>query len=1298
MENRVELCCHTKMSKLQGINYAKEYIEEAINRGYKSIAITDVDSTQAFFEAYEYLKLNIDNQDFKVIYGSELHFKDSPNSDKIYSIYVYVKEQNGLKNLYNLISEAYKNVENEIPIIDKSDLIEYRKGLLYAAIGSQSEVYRNIENKNINFIVDFYDFIGIEPNESSKNINMKINKICKKYNKILIGTSECNFIHKDDYKCNEVLNFYKKSTNIEYGNNKYFQTTDELLNCFDYIEEPKEIVINNPIKIAEQIKKIELISHKIEYPKIDFADRIIAKKCYDKVREIYGEELSKEVKDRLELELQSIRKNNFDSIYLISSELAKYSNELGYTVGSRGSVGNSFVAFLLGITEINPLKYNLPFEFFAGINYDKEPDIDLNFSKKIQEKIFTYLQKKYGKDRIICGGTVGSLADKTIEKAYDEYANTFEIKDTSDKDTIINKLIGVKRCTGEHPGGIFIIPDNMDITDFCATEIGKKNHTKTHNDYHAIWNTGLYKFDILGHDDPTMIHELEKETNTNSNDIKFDDKETLKMFLHANDKSYPISTTGIPEFGTTFVKKMIEISKPRNFNDLVCISALSHGTGTWTYNASSLIEKEHKKVDEVISNRADMFNYLVKNGIEKNTAFDIVEFVRKGKASKGRDLWKHNRDRYKELNDKWEEYKALLKEHNISDWYIEDAEKIKYMFPKAHAIGYTMNAFKIAWYKIYFPKAFYKAYFKIKSDLDIKDYYCKRQVMTELNRLYDLREVHDNNMEFDYDYNNNDKIKDLELVLEMFNRGILKEKEELKDDYNLINSRAIADYCRSIKHKFNTEELAVLVYRNQRMSLEEKIVKYNDLIKNYPDMEVIERINCKHYDSVKTMIKKEIQRIKILNKKLMQDDENSIYTWNEYNKSTQKYEHSGDIEHTFITYKEAFKDIQDYIKEYDDTISFRITKKYFDKRKGKLFADYNVENKKSILVDLSESNNNFLDIDNIFLNIPTPFKKGDILLSNSPAMKSWGDNKDIFVLDWLCTWRKNLSMHLADGNYDSSDMIGYGYYLINEDTTEFVRDHKWNYDSFEYYDGELTGRNRIIKDISSFIKGKIELELFVHAYDVYKTEFKNEMPNCYTDEGLKLAGMTDTDIQKANHHESEKIYNMSEEKQEEIFKLYTCIYDKFTKNDIKQIETDFDNKIYILANNGTLYKTTQYDFEIEFISNGIEKIFYLDGMNLYRITAENEIFPIDNNKDWNNTDKYLNNNNCKYKKIETSKMHIVLLTEEGNVRALCGGYPSLGIIPDNFVNVEDITIVEDENGVDMPYIYKNNEFIELYIE
>lgn len=1150
----------------------------------------------------------------------------------------------------------------------------------------------------IDDVINFYDFIGIVAETVDKNRIIKINELCKKYNKILIGTSECDFINKDDYKCNEILNFYKKSTNIEYGNSKYFQTADELLNSFNYIENAKEIVIDNPKKIAEKIEKIDLIPHKIENLKIDLADRIIAKKCYDKAKEIYGNQLSKEVKDRLELELQSIRKNNFDSIYLLSSELVKYSNELGYKVGCRGSVGNSFVAFLLGITEINPLKYNLPFEFFVGINYCKEPDIDLNFSEKIQEKIFVYLQRKYGKDRIILGGTVESLANKTVEKAYDEYVNTFKITDTSDKDTIVNKLVGVKKCTGEHPGGVFIVLDNAEITDICPIEIGETNHIKTHNDYHAIWNTGLYKYDILGCDYLTMLYELEKKTNVDSNTIKLDDKETLKMFLHANDTSYSISTIGVPEFGTTFVKKMIEKSKPRNFNDLICISVLSHGTGTWTYNASSLIEKEHKKVDEVISNREDMFNYLIKHGIEKSTAFDIVEFVRKGNASRIQNLFKNNMDRYKKLNEKWNKYKNILQEHNIPEWYIKSAEKIKYMYPKSHAIGYTINAFKIAWYKVHYPKAFYKVYFKIKSDLDINDYYCKRTVMTELNRLYDLKEIHDNNIEFDYDYINDDKIKDLELILEMFNRGILKEKAEIKDDYNLINSRAIADYCRSIKHKFNTEELAVLVYRNQRMSLEEKIAKYNDLIKNYHDMEVIERINCKHYSSVKTMIKDEIQRIKILNKKLIQDDENSIYTWTEFNKSTQKYEHSGDIEHIFKTYKEAFKNIMEYIKEYDDTISFRITKKYFDKRKEKIYADYNVENKKAILVDISENNKTFLDINQIFLNIPTPFKKGDILISNNSPLCSYGESNDIFVLEYLCTWRKNLSRYLADGNYDSSDMIGYGYFFINDDTTEFVRDHKWNYDSFEYYDGELTGRDRILKDISSFVKGKIELELFIHAYDVYKTEFKNNMPNFYTDEGLKLAGMTDIDIEKTNHVTSGKIYNMPKNEQEKIFELFTCIYNKLNKNEIKQIETDFDNNIYVLTNNGKLYKTSQYDVDLEYICMDILKIFYLDGRNLYKITSENIILPIDNNKVWDNTDKYLNNNNCKYKKIETSKMHIALLTEDGCVRALCGGYPCLGIIPDNFINVSDITIVEDEYGIDMPYIYKSNEFVELYIE
>ena len=534
--------------------------------------------------------------------------------------------------------------------------------------------------------------------------------------------------------------------------------------------------------------------------------------------------------------------------------------------------------------------------------------------------------------------------------------------------------------------------------------------------------------------------------------------------------------------------------------------ALFHGTETWNYNASFLIKNEHKRLSEVISNREDMFNYLINHGIEKSIAFDIVEFVRKG------ILFKNDR----KINDKWEEYKIILKEHNIPKWYIESAEKIKYMFPKAHVIEYTMNAFKIAWFKVHYPKAFYDVYFKVESNLNIDEYYCKRQVKNELNRLYDLKEIHENNIDFDYDYNNEKKIQDLELILEMFNSGILKEKTEIKDDYNLINSKAISDYCRSIKHKFNTEELAVLVYRNKKMNIEEKIDKYKDLIKNYPDMEVIERINCKHYDSIKEMIENEISRLEDLYHKFISKNEDCIYTWIEYNKSTLQYDYRNTIKNTKKTFEEAYKEVSDYVKEYNDTISFEIIMKDFNNWENNITGYYVIENEEIKLINLIENKNNFLDIDNIFLNIPTPFKKGDILISNSKC-KNYGDFGEIFVLDYLSTWRDGLDELLKKGNYDSSDMIGYGYYLYGEDSTEIVLDNKWDYDSFEYYDGELTGKNRILKDISSFIKGKIGLELFIHAYDFYKTEYNNKMANFYTDEGLKLAGMTNKDIERINH-------------------------------------------------------------------------------------------------------------------------------------------------------------------------------------
>lgn len=626
-------------------------------------------------------------------------------------------------------------------------------------------------------------FVGIEATENQE-INKKIVDLCRKNGKIVIGVSNCDFINKDDSNCVQILNFYKNSNDIKNGIDKYLHTTEELLKKFNYIENAEELVIDNPNKIAENINNINILEVKSHYPIIKDSDKIITKKCYEKAYEIYGKDLPNNVKERLDLELNSIIKNNFEAIYLINSDLVKKSNELGYEVGSRGCVGNSFVAYLLKITNYNPIDYNLPFEIFAGINYDKEPYIDLNFSRKIKHKIFEYLQEKFGKDKIIWAGTIETLTDRTAEDTIKDFCQTFEINQDKlykNKDKFINNISGIKICTGEHPEAVFIIPKDLDINDFSPTEADLQGDKKTHFDYHSLWMSGyrLYKFDILEHDDSTMLNELQKITNINSNTIDLNDKETLDLFLHANEKSLNNSTKGISEFGSEFACNILEIVKPRNFNDLVCISALSHGTNTWKYNAESLIKNEGIKVDKVISNRADVFNFLLEKGIDKETAFQITEFIRKGKLTRGRSQWQNISDKYKKVNEQWAKYRKIMEEHNIPEWYINSAEKIRYLFPKSHAIGYTMNAFKIAWYKVHYPDAFYKAYFKIKSDLNIKKYYCKRQVLTELTRLYDKKEIQENNKDFIYNTDKNCKIEDLEILLEMYNRGIAQDKEEI---------------------------------------------------------------------------------------------------------------------------------------------------------------------------------------------------------------------------------------------------------------------------------------------------------------------------------------------------------------------------------------------------------------------------------------------------------------------------------------------------------------------------------------
>ena len=1283
---RVEFACHTKMSELEGIDSVKEYIAEAVKRGYDSIAITDTNSVQAFMAAEEYIAYN-NIKNFKIIYGTEMKFADTKNDNKFYDIYIYVKQRKGLKNLYNLVSIGYSNLVEDKPVIERKDLDKYRDGLLFAAIGNKSEVYTNIRNSNITDILKYYDFIGIEPDIDDEEINKEIVKLSNKEKKLVIATSNCRRIKKDDYICNEILNFYKKSPDIKENNNKYFYTSEELVKAFDYLENANEIVLDNTVFLSKQFENITLIPNKAHYPKVKDSERIIKERCYNKAIELYGKDFPKEIKERLDLELNSIIKNRFETIYLIYSDIISKSNELGYKTLSRGLTGDSFVAYLLGITNINPIKYNLPFEVFASKDYDKEPDIELNVSDVVIENLESYLQKRFENNKVVFSEEVETLSESTVYNCYEDYIKVYGEKfNNLNKDEIIKKLTGIKcSLTKDFFGSVrqfFIIPDEFDITDFCPIEINKNGYIKTHFDYHNIWyNSRLYKFTLIANSNLTMIHELEKATNVDSKTISLNDKDTFLLFLHSNDNTYKNSLRGIPEFGTKFIMNMLEIIKPRNLNDLVCTSCLSHGTNTWSYNAENLIKYESKKVDETISNREDLYNYLLQKGIDKCSAFDIMEFIRKGKTKR---IYNKNSNKYDELKTKWDEYEKIMHEHNIPDWYISSAKKIAYIFTKAHVLECTINAFEIAWYKVHYPSAFYKVYFEIMSDLDINKYYCKRQIKEEINRLNDENERNEKNKDYDC-FDNNLKINDLKILLEMYNMGIRKEKE-INDEYSLINSRAIGDYCRCIHHKFNTEELAVLIFRNNRMDIKEKIEKYNDLINNYPDMEVKERINCSHYDSVKTMIKNEITRLENLYKELTEDNDNAIYTWVELNKTTNAWEYTSSIKNTKKKYTDVLEDVGSYLNEFNDTVKYQIIKKYLWEQEKIIYAEYNVVNKESKLVDIREAESDFLDIDNIFLNIPTPFKKGDILFAKNSSIKL-----DIFVLDYLCTWRNNLQ----EENCDSSDMVGYGYYMYKKDSTDFIKDYKWDYDSFEYCNIDLTGNNRILKDISSFLKGKIDLELFTHAYNIYKAENTTKLQNYYTDEALKLAGFSDLDILKENHNE-EKIYNMNEDEKEEYLNTYTYVYDKIDKNDIIQLETDFYNNIYILTNKAKLFKAKLYNNKIEQIAEDIKKIFLLDGMHIYKITNENIILPIEE-KEFDNVDTYLNNNNCKYKKIESSALHIVLLTNQGDVRAVNEGGCDLGIIPENFKNVDDITIVEDNDGVATPYIYKDNEFKKLYI-
>lgn len=823
-QERVELHAHTKMSEMDGIVSATDLINRAVEWGHTAIAITDHGVAQAFPEAYSAAK-NIRNsgKEFKIIYGMEGYLFDDEISDvcsesantelinqpPYYHIILLVKNYVGLKNLYKLISKSHIDYFNERPGIPKSVLRNFREGILLGSACESGELFRAIAEHQseveIERIAGFYDYFEIQPignnefmvrdgyiadDEGLRDLNRKIVALGDRMGKTVVATCDVHFIDPEDEICHHIL-LDAQGLDEDAPMPLYFRTTDEMLEEFSYLGEEKayELVVKNTNKIAEQIEKIQPIKDGFYPPLIENCEQDLADMCQAKAHKIYGETLPQIVEERMERELDSILENGFSVIYMIGHKLVKKSNEAGYLVGSRGSVGASFVAFLVGITEINPLcphyiceKCNhseffdngeyqvgfdmpdkvcpecgeplkkdgltIPFETFAGFLGDKMPDIDLNFAGEYQTAAQKYVSELFGEEYVFRAGTIGTIADKTAigltikyYKLKDMVVSNAEIK------RVAEKIIDVKRTTGQHPGGIFICPNKMDIHDFCPIQhpAGNKESgvVTTHFGFHSI-HDNLLKIDILGHSDPTMIHILEDLTGVCSKDVPLNDKRVMECIANAE-------TLGVPEFGISFVRNMLKITKPRTFGELIKISGLSHGTDVWLNNAQELIESGAAALSEVIALRDDIMTYLIQKGVDARTAFEIMEFVRKGCAER-KGLPK--------------EYEQAMKAHGVPDWYIKSCKKIRYMFPKAHAAAYVMFAVRIAYFKVYYPAQFYAAYLNVYADTKAVRYLTCGQ--TEIKKRMDS--VVRNNR---YDY------AMLELYAEIYERGLENEVLQL---------------------------------------------------------------------------------------------------------------------------------------------------------------------------------------------------------------------------------------------------------------------------------------------------------------------------------------------------------------------------------------------------------------------------------------------------------------------------------------------------------------------------------------
>ncbi len=700
------------------------------------------------------------------------------NVKKLHSYHAIMLATNdiGRINLYRLISMAHLTYFHRQPRIPKSEFVKYREGILLGSACEAGELYHAVLNgrpeEEIARLVKFYDYLEIQPlgnnafmlrdekspvssEEDLREINRKIVTLGETFNKPVVATCDVHFLDPEDEVYRRIIMAGKGFKDADEQAPLYLHTTEEMLREFAYLgsEKAEEVVIGNPNKIADMCEKIAPVRPDKCPPVIENSDQMLRDICYTKATGMYGENLPSIVKERLDRELNSIISNGYAVMYIIAQKLVWKSNEDGYLVGSRGSVGSSFAATMAGITEVNPLQahyrceycrysefdtpevkafsgrsgcdmpdkicpvcgrklvkdgFDIPFETFLGFKGNKEPDIDLNFSGEYQSKAHAYCEVIFGYGQTYRAGTIGTLADKTafgyIKNYYEERGIR---KRNCEIDRIVQGCVGVRRTTGQHPGGIVVLPVGEEINTFTpvqhpANDMSTPTVT-THFDYHSI-DHNLLKLDILGHDDPTMIRMLQDLTGIDPVTIPLDDETVMSLFKNTKAlgvepediHGIPLGCLGIPEFGTEFAMQMVLDAKPQEFSDLIRISGLSHGTDVWLGNAQTLIEQGLATISTAICTRDDIMIYLIQMGLESELSFTIMESVRKGKGLK-------------------EDWKTQMREHGVPEWYIDSCLKIKYMFPKAHAAAYVMMAWRIAYCKVYYPLAYYAAYFSIRA-------------------------------------------------------------------------------------------------------------------------------------------------------------------------------------------------------------------------------------------------------------------------------------------------------------------------------------------------------------------------------------------------------------------------------------------------------------------------------------------------------------------------------------------------------------------------------------------------------